>query len=162
MGEVGSSSQDSYIFPLDSDPCKMGRWTMDHRSWTTVHSPSSLFVQLRRATSFQPSCRAKKPRAKAQVKLTQRKNVRVTHLRPQAIKPATKKHQSTAPARKPAKKRAKWTGWGLPDMEANTVLPSPVQNTILSGLLRERNAPLAKSPCCVFGGTEARSSSLPR
>ncbi len=31
-------------------------------------------------------------------------------------------------------------------MDANTVVPSPVQKTMLSGLPRERNAPLAKSP----------------
>src|SRR5688500_16490487 len=96
--------------------------------------------------SCQPSRKANRPRAIPHVRFTQRKKVGVTNLRPQATRAAMKKHQSTAPPRKPAKKIMKCIGCGPSDMEVNTVVPSPVQKTMLSGFPRERKAPLAKSP----------------
>src|SRR5258706_15418742 len=89
---------------------------------------------------------AKKPRAIPQVKLTQRKNVPVTNLRPQAMSAAMIKHQSMAPVKNPTKKMAKWMGAGFPESEAKAVVPSPVQNTIFIGLPRDKKAPVEKSP----------------
>src|SRR5919205_194847 len=96
--------------------------------------------------SCQPSCRANKLIISPHTRFTKRKKYGVINLRPQATKLAIRKHHKIAPLRKPAKKITKRIGCGPPEIEAKTVVPSPVQKTMLSGLPKDRKAPLAKSP----------------
>jgi len=70
-----------------------------------------------------------------------------------------KKHQMTAPNKNPAKKTAKWTGSGFPEMEVKTVVPNPLQKMMFMGFPSERKAPLAKSPR--WDMDEEETNSLP-
>src|SRR6266567_3446449 len=91
--------------------------------------------------------RAKKPSARPQMRLTRRKNRGVTKRRPQAIRPAIKKHHSNALQRKPARNTTRSCGSGKAfPLVAITVLPMPSQNASGSGFAREIAAPRAKSP----------------
>ena len=95
---------------------------------------------------FQRKLKCKVAQGDSAGRFTQRKNVGVTNLRPQATSPAMKKHQSTGSAQKAGKEESEMNRLGMPDMEANTVVPSPVQKTIFSGISQGEKCAVCKIP----------------